>query len=614
MESELGAHLFDFAVVTDTHVNFGENECNSEFDVNKGANGRLRHVIRDLNRRDLAFVIHLGDLVHPVPALPDLYARAAEAFKSLVSSLRHPLHLVPGNHDIGDKPIAWGPAGVISDDFISLWRTTFGPNYASFDAGPCHFILLDAQIINSGLPGEAEQRDWLEAELKAASKLSKRVFLNLHYPPFLCEPDEKEHFDNIAEPGRSWLLGLIEQHRAEAVFSGHVHNFWYNRHAGTDFYALPSTAFVRQDYTEIYRATPPPETHGGRADLAKLGYFLIHVYEHAHLFELVRTNGEILPADDASEAHGLMTDVIHPRLNSTHRFGIDMRQNWLEVVEVPPSGSLDEFDRKKVRNDYPLLALLEMGVARVRIPAFDLLDADHRKRLEVCRHLGLHFTLFSFGQPDAQLLDAVRDAAGIIDIWEIADTIADLPETVRHAAPLAGESGIKLYISKIRSKEDVESTGGNYHHMIIHGFKPEDTAHISLVAALPDVSGLVFRVEGTTAPELAATQALAVCRPKGMAISLHIRMMKGKPGDTQDDEKWAASRAAESIAVSATHTDVHVYLDTFADVDRGYYRRLGVVDRFYNPRAAFHAIKALNSVPRDDPKSVKAGDDEQETT
>lgn len=597
MKNDLGPHLFDFAVVTDTHVNFGENECNSEFDVNKGANGRLRHVVRDLNQRDLSFVIHLGDIVHPVPALPDIYDSAAEAFKALVSSLRHPLHLVPGNHDIGDKPIAWGPAGVVCDDFISLWKKTFGPNYISFDTGPCRFILLDAQIINSGLPAEIEQRDWLEAELKAAAKLSKRVFINLHYPPFLCEPDEKEHFDNIADPGRSWLLGLINQYGAEAVFSGHVHNFWYNREQGTDYYALPSTAFVRQDYTEIYRATPPPETHGGRADLAKLGYFLIHVYENAHLFELVRTNGEIQRPDDVSETHDLKASVIHPRLNPNHRFGIDMRQNWLEVVEVPPSGSLDEFDRKKVRNDYALLALLEMGVTRVRIPAFDLLDADHRKRLEACRHLGLHFTLFSFGLPDAQLLEAVKDAAGLVDIWEIADTMADLPETICCAAPLADESQIKLYVSKIRTKEDVESSGGNYHHMIIHGFKPEDTEHITQVAALPGVDGLIFRVEGDTLPGVAAEQALAVCRPKGMAVSLHMRMMKGKPGDTQDDEEWTASRAGESVAASTEHDDVHVYLDTFADVDRGYYRRLGVVDRFYNPRAAFHAIKEVNSVP-----------------
>jgi metallophosphoesterase superfamily enzyme len=63
----LGRRLFSFGVITDTHVNQGEDDCNSPFDVNRLANRRMRHVIRDLNARDLAFVVNVGDLVHPVP-------------------------------------------------------------------------------------------------------------------------------------------------------------------------------------------------------------------------------------------------------------------------------------------------------------------------------------------------------------------------------------------------------------------------------------------------------------------------------------------------------------------------------------------------------------------
>ena len=63
MRHDLGRRLFTYAVVTDTHLNQGETECNSPFEVNKLANGRMRHVVRDLNRRDLEFVIHLGESV-----------------------------------------------------------------------------------------------------------------------------------------------------------------------------------------------------------------------------------------------------------------------------------------------------------------------------------------------------------------------------------------------------------------------------------------------------------------------------------------------------------------------------------------------------------------------
>ena len=72
MSIELGDRLFTYAVITDTHVNFSETECNSEFEINLRANGRLRHVIQDLNNRDISFIVHLGDIVHPVPAVPEL--------------------------------------------------------------------------------------------------------------------------------------------------------------------------------------------------------------------------------------------------------------------------------------------------------------------------------------------------------------------------------------------------------------------------------------------------------------------------------------------------------------------------------------------------------------
>ena len=55
MYDDLGSRLFTFAVITDTHLNQGEDDCNSPFEVNRLANARMRYVVRDLNSRDLAF-------------------------------------------------------------------------------------------------------------------------------------------------------------------------------------------------------------------------------------------------------------------------------------------------------------------------------------------------------------------------------------------------------------------------------------------------------------------------------------------------------------------------------------------------------------------------------
>ncbi len=609
MLADLGAQMFTYAVVTDTHVNFGESECNSEFEINKRANGRLRHVVRDLNRRDLAFVVHLGDIVHPVPAFPDLYEMAAACFREQVAELRYPLHVVPGNHDIGDKPIAWGPAGVACDEYIELWTKNFGANHQAFDHEGCRFFLVDTQIVNTGLAAEAEQKSWLETEMAAASAQGLRIFIHTHYPLYLTAPGEAEHFDNIAEPGRSWLLGLMDRHGAEAQFSGHVHNFWYNRFGVTNCYALPSTAFVRQDYAEMYRAEPLPGTEGGRSDLAKLGYFLVQVHEHGHFCQWVRTFGTIAEPDSADAQPRTHVTAVHPLQNPHSRFGFDMRQNWLEIVEIPPSGSLDEFDRKRMRNDYALMALVETGVRRVRIPASDLLDPEHRARLDECACLGLRFTLFSFGMPDERLLEAVRNAEGLIDTWEICDTTERLPATVDAVRATVKAAGISLYVSRIRTKEDQESAGDTYHHMIVHGFTPEDEEQIAMVGGLADVDGVVFRVEGVTPPWQAARSAVDACRGHGLKASLHIRMTKGAPGLQQTDDRWVATRVAEAAAVACAREDVHVYSDTFADVDRGYYMRHGVVDRFYNPRTAFDVLRNLTAVLAHDPSYTPGRDD-----
>ena len=593
MTTQAGRHLFTYAVITDTHLNQGEAECNSPFEVNKLANARMRHVVRDLNTRDVDFVLHLGDLLHPVPHIPHLYEEAAARFKDQVKDLRHKLYVIPGNHDVGDKPVDWCPAGMVRPEFLDLWDQHFGPHYQSFEHKGLRFILIDAQIVNSGLDAEAEQKAWLQQELPAAEAAGERVFLNTHYPPYLTYRDENEHYDNIGEPGRSWLLGLMEKHKVEAMFAGHVHNFWYHRHGPTQCWLLPSTAFVRQDYSEMYRTAPPPEFEYGRNDWNKLGYFIVHVHEHGHLCEIVRTYGQTVEPGAAVAPAADKVSAVHPMNSPVTRFGFDMRQNWLEVIEIPPSGGLDEFDRKRTRNDYALMALMEMGVRRLRIPARDLLDPAHRARLTELSELGFLFTLFTFDAPGPDVIAAVQGAKGLIDAWEIAQNLSDLPAVAAAARPAAEAAGAALYLSKLRSKDEMERGGERYYHMINHGFTPDEGDQIAQAAAIDGIAGLVFRVAGETLPAQAGADALAAVKSHGLKASLHIRMSVGSPGDQQSDEGWVAGRAAQALATAQANGELHVFCDTFADVDRGYFPRQGVVDRLYNPRRAFHVLRHL---------------------
>ena len=263
-----GRHLFTFVVVADTHVNQGEEESTSPYICSKRANARTRRVVAEINRIGPELVIHLGDIVNPVPELPT-YADAAGHFKRLTEDLDAPLHLVAGNHDIGDRPVGWSPAGTVTEAHLALYESHFGPHFFSFDHEDCHFVVVNSPVINSGLAAEDAQREWLEGDL--ARHAGERTFLCIHYPPYVSDPGEPGHYDNIDEPGRGWLLDLVARHRPEAMFCGHVHNYWYDVYGETEVYILPSTAFVRPDYSEMFRIGPTEEVEFGRDDQPKLG-------------------------------------------------------------------------------------------------------------------------------------------------------------------------------------------------------------------------------------------------------------------------------------------------------------------------------------------------------
>jgi 3',5'-cyclic AMP phosphodiesterase CpdA len=593
---DLGRYLFSIAVIADTHMNDVEYGSSSPYECNRIANARTRYVIERLNQIDPAFTIHLGDLVHPVPSMPT-YAQAADNFKHLTAALRSPLHLVPGNHDVGDKPVAWAPAGIVNDAALALWRQHFGDHYYAVDFRGLHIVVVDAQIINSGLRAEAEQRAWLERDL--AAHAGQRTFLCLHYPPYVSDPDESESYDNLAEPGRGWLLGLIEAHRPEAVFCGHVHNFWYNRHGESDCYILPSTAFVRQDYSELVRV-PPVDGHG-RDEGPKLGFFVVRIYERGHVCHVERTYGIGLDPGQTLPPASPRVAAQHTRENRRAPFGVDMRHPWTEVVEIPPTGALDEFERKRARNDYPLMALWEMGLRKLRVPFQDLEDPRTRARMRDLRRLGHTFTVYTLEVPNGRARDLLIEHHELIDSWEVVCSWPEVARTVEAIASVKDKAPLVALLSKLRTKEDVRREGSRYYHFINHGFLPEEREELEEFRARgPEtgvVDGFVFRAVRQASPWTAVAAVSAATL--GGRASVHVRMASTNPAEAFTDDAANANRVAEALAAALSaagpgRPEIDVFLDTFADIDRGYFVRHGLVDRRFNPRLASHVVRHLH--------------------
>ncbi len=599
----LGRCLFSFALIADTHIDRENLPSSSPFPVNALANSRTRYCIEHIKSlrhemKGLApeFVLHLGDLTHPIPSMP-AYSTAVADFKNMFTELSVPLYLLPGNHDVGDKPIDWAPAGVVCEKYLSKWTDNFGPQYQVFQLQGVNFILINAQLINSGLEMENFQREWFEQTLN--DHTGERMMLFSHYPPYLSSPDEHENYDNIAEPGRSWLLELMVKHGVEAMFAGHVHHFWYNRHQSTDCYLLPSTSFTRQDYSEMFSIAPSEQMEDGRNDISKVGYFLVLVYENGHVCHFQNTKGQILSQNEQLDKESEPTKVVslHPRETVESAVGFDMRHPWTEMRQIAPSGALDEFRRKVVRNDYPLFALWQMGIGLMRIPIEDLESTRTVARMQALQKSNHEFVVISQGMPSARTCSNLITNQNLIKRWDLTLSLSSIEGDLATIDRVKQKVKFPIFLSKLRMKVDRVRDNEPYFHRISHGFSVADEDEIETLFSefrfRKLFDGLVFRVSQDDNVSQTLVAIATACRQLGVLASATMFMADHNPARHRCDDEYHANRIAEGIFTAATFDNLDLFIDTFMDIDRGHSVRNGVIDRMCNPRAAMYIVRNL---------------------
>jgi 3',5'-cyclic AMP phosphodiesterase CpdA len=99
---------FSFVVLADSHIR-SETETSPAYPSDQSANTRHAYAMRKIRQIAPDFVIHLGDVVHPIPALAS-HESALKTARKHYDSLDCPVYVTPGNHDVGDKPNSWVPA------------------------------------------------------------------------------------------------------------------------------------------------------------------------------------------------------------------------------------------------------------------------------------------------------------------------------------------------------------------------------------------------------------------------------------------------------------------------------------------------------------------------
>lgn len=255
--------------------------------------------------------------------------------------------------------------------------------------------------------------------------------------------------------------------------------------------------------------------------------------------------------------------------------GLTLRHAWDAVLDIPADG-LDPFRRKQARNDLVLFATWELGVTRLRLPLEDLRRPATRARLQALAARGQRAVYWSAEPLTAADIALIEVHAAIIDAVELIVPRAwlDRPLPVLPVPRWVAAFG--------RSPGE---TGAYFSHFAPHGFSLEDPD-------LPRAQGerVLFRIDAEIDPELGVAKAQALA--PGRAAALVLLPRAGESAMFTDDDVVTARVCAAFRAASA-HPDVPVLLDTTMDHDRGYFPRIGLLDRRGNPRPAFHALARL---------------------
>ena len=193
------------------------------------SSAKLAEFVAEMNKAKPDFAIVLGDFVDKGKTLQAETAYLKH-IEGVFARFKGPRHHVIGNHDVATLTKAQFVAGAGMP----------GPNY-SFDSGPVHCIVLDANFKKDLTPYNAgnfnwtqtyvppDELKWLKDDLK---KTKRKTVVFIHQP--LDDEKGAHGVKNAPEVRR-----ILEQSgKVQAVFQGHNHKGAYNRINGIQYFTM----------------------------------------------------------------------------------------------------------------------------------------------------------------------------------------------------------------------------------------------------------------------------------------------------------------------------------------------------------------------------------------
>lgn len=166
--------------------------------------GVYEQIVSEVQALKPDFVLTVGDMIEgPARDTIEISERWQE-YKSLISALSIPVYYTPGNNDIWD------------DASHLFYQRYAGKPYYSFDIKGVHFISLDVSRYESSTEIDRRQLQWLINDLNK-NKRARHTIVFYHKPFW---------FDEILEDKPDTLHSIFRKFGADAVFNGHLHNYF----------------------------------------------------------------------------------------------------------------------------------------------------------------------------------------------------------------------------------------------------------------------------------------------------------------------------------------------------------------------------------------------------
>jgi 3',5'-cyclic AMP phosphodiesterase CpdA len=194
--------------------------------------------VDEMRRAPPELIVHSGDVSFDGAADEDdlAFARAEK------NRLAAPWLAIPGNHDIGESPLAIRLQQPINAERMARWQRHYGPSRWCRDVGAWRLIGIDTALLGSGHPEEEAQHEFLERSLNDRAGRSAMLFE--HLPPFENDADDAR-FTAAAVPfaPRGRLLETCVRHGVSVIACGHLHVYRQMQYHGIQIVWAPATSF-----------------------------------------------------------------------------------------------------------------------------------------------------------------------------------------------------------------------------------------------------------------------------------------------------------------------------------------------------------------------------------